>query len=79
MAIVPKSFEVRRGRYSEVLAARDKSVIEDLYRFQTASVMFVTPPKLTTTNKNVKGDIAVSFTIDEGHQYTVASLTVIGV
>jgi len=32
MAIVPRSFEVRRGRYSEALAARDKSVIEDLYR-----------------------------------------------
>ena len=78
MAVVPRSFEVRRGRYSEALAARDKSVIEDLYRsngFRDVRVSTETHDDY----KNVKGDIAVSFTIDEGHLYTVASLTVSGV
>ena len=78
MSVVPRSFEVRRGRYSEALAARDKSVIENLYRsngFRDVRVTIDTQDDY----KNVKGDIAVSFTIDEGHLYTVASLTVIGV
>ena len=78
MSIVPKSFEVRRGRYSEALAARDKSVIEDLYRSNGFRDVRVTT-EAHDDYKNVKGDIAVSFTIDEGHQYTVASLTVSGV
>jgi len=78
MAVVPRSFEVRRGRYSEALATRDKSVIEDLYRSNGFRDVRVT----TATHddyKGIKGDIAVSFTIDEGHQYLVASLSVTGV
>jgi outer membrane protein insertion porin family len=78
MAIMPRSFEVRRGRYSEALAARDKSVIEDLYRSNGFRDVRVTT-EAHDDYKNVKGDIGVSFTIDEGHQYTVASLTVSGV
>ncbi len=78
MAVVPRSFEVRRGRYSEALAARDKSVIEDLYRSNGFRDIRVTS-ETQDDYKNTKGDIAASFTIDEGHQYTVASLTVSGV
>jgi len=77
MAVVPRSFEVRRGRYSEALAARDKSLMEDLYRSNGFRDVHIT----TDTQddyKQVKGDIAVSFTIDEGHQYLVESLVISG-
>ena len=77
MAVVPRSFEVRRGRYSEALAARDKSVIEDLYHSNGFRDVHVT----TDTQddyKRVKGDIAVFFTIDEGRQYLVESLLISG-
>ena len=77
MAVVPGSFVVRRGRYSEALAARDKSVMEDLYRSNGFRDVHIT----TDTQddyKQVKGDIAVFFTIDEGHQYTVESLVISG-
>lgn len=78
MTVLPRSFEVRRGRYSEALASRDKSVIEDLYRsngFRDVRVTIATQDDY----KSVKGDIAVTFTIDEGHLYTVATLAVSGV
>ena len=77
MLILPKSFEYRRGRYSEAMAARDKGVIEDLYQSNGFRDVHVT---IDTQDdyKGVKGDIATSFTIDEGHQYTVASLELIG-
>src|SRR6185437_14138160 len=78
MSIVPKSFEFRRGRYSEALAARDKAVIEDLYRsngFRDVRVV----AESQDDYKNVKNDIAASFTIEEGHQYFVETLTVTGV
>jgi outer membrane protein insertion porin family len=77
MAVLPRSFEFRRGRYSEALAARDKAVIEDLYRSNGFRDVHVTT-KTEDDYKGVKGDIAVSFTIDEGHQYMVETLTVTG-
>ena len=78
MLLLPKSFEFRRGRYSEAMVARDKSVIEDLYRsngFRDVHVVTETDDDY----HNVKGDIAAFFTIDEGKQYRVASLTITGV
>lgn len=78
MAVVPASFEVRRGRYSEALAARDKSVIEDLYRSNGFRDVRVTV-ETKDDYKNVRGDIAVTFQIDEGHQYLVASLDLAGI
>jgi outer membrane protein assembly complex protein YaeT len=77
MSILPKSFEFRRGRYSEALAARDKSVIEDLYRSNGFRDVHVTTETQDDFN-GVKGDIAAFFTIAEGHQYTVESLVVTG-
>lgn len=77
MLLLPSSFEFRRGRYSEALAARDKAVIEDLYRsngFRDVRVVTDTQDDY----KNVKGDIAASFTIEEGPQYIVSSLVLQG-
>jgi len=77
MAILPKSFEFRRGRYSEALAARDKAVIENLYRSNGFRDVHVVAED-QDDYKQVKGDIAASFTIEEGHQYIVEDLAVIG-
>jgi outer membrane protein assembly complex protein YaeT len=77
MAVVPRSFEFRWGRYSEALASRDKAVIEDLYHsngFRDVHVVTETQDDY----KQVKGDIAAVFTIDEGPQYLVASLVITG-
>ena len=77
MLLLPKSFEFRRGRYSEAMVARDKAVIEDLYRsngFRDVRVSTETQDDY----RQVKGDIAVSLTIAEGAQYLVSSLTVDG-
>jgi outer membrane protein insertion porin family len=77
MSVLAKSFEFRRGRYSEALAARDKAVIEDLYRANGfRDIHVVTETK--DDYKTVKGDIAAFFSIDEGHQYLVTSLTITG-
>ncbi len=78
MSIVPKSFEFRRGRYSEAMAARDKAVIEDLYRsngFRDVRIV----AESQDDYKNVKNDIAASFSIEEGSQYFVEKLAVTGV
>ena len=77
MFLLPKSFEFRRGRYSEVLAARDKGAIEDLYRsngFRDVHVAVETQDDY----KKAVGDIATFFTIGEGTQYRVASLVIAG-
>ncbi len=77
MSVLAKSFEFRRGRYSEALAARDKAVIEDLYRSNGFRDIHVATDS-QDDYKQVKGDIAASFTINEGHQYLVETLTVTG-
>ena len=77
MFVLPKSFEFRRGRYSAALAARDRAVIEDLYRsngFQDVHVFTETQDDY----KGMKGDIAAFFTIGEGAQFIVSSLTITG-
>jgi outer membrane protein assembly complex protein YaeT len=77
MLLLPKSFEFRRGRYSEVLAARDKATIEDLYRSNGFRDVHVTTSTEDDFNK-VTGDIAVFFTVEEGPQYRVSALAIIG-
>lgn len=77
MSIVPRSFSDWKGRFSEALSRRDKAVIEELYRsngFRDARVTVDTEDDY----RNVKGDLAVTFAIDEGHQYLVSSLTISG-
>ena len=77
MFIVPRSFELRAGRYSESLRRRDEQVISDLYRdngFRDAKVSSA----VTDDYQGKEGDLAVSFHIVEGPQYKVASLEISG-
>jgi outer membrane protein insertion porin family len=75
--LVPKSFELRRGRYSEAFVKRDIRTIEDLYEsngFRDAKVT----SKVMDDYQGRSGDMAVFLTIDEGAQYFVAALTIKG-
>ncbi|HVW84698.1 MAG TPA: BamA/TamA family outer membrane protein, partial [Bryobacteraceae bacterium] len=74
----PKSFELRRGRYSESLRRRDEGAIADLYEangFRDVKV----ESRVEDDYKGRKGDEAVFFTIVEGPQYRVEHLYVNGV
>ena len=77
MFLTPKSFEFRRGRYSEAFLKRDIATIKDLYEsngFRDAEVT----SRLVDDYKGRSGDLAVFLTIDEGPQYFVASLDIKG-
>ncbi len=78
MFLRPATLVLRYGRYSEDFRHRDEEAIENLYRangFRDVKV-------ISTVQTNYKGnanDIAVVFHIDQGKQWTVANLDVIGV
>ena len=75
--LVPKSFEFRRGRYSEAFVKRDIETIRDLYEsngFRDAAVA----SRIVDEYKGKPGDMAVFLTISEGVQYMVASLDIKG-
>ncbi|HZL56338.1 MAG TPA: POTRA domain-containing protein [Bryobacteraceae bacterium] len=75
--LIPKSFEFRRGRYSEALRHRDENTIADLYEsngFRDAKVT----SRVVDDYLGRKGDEAVFFAIEEGPQYRVANLFVNG-
>jgi len=75
--IVPKSFEFRRGRYSEAYRRRDTEAIQALYEsngFHDAKVN----SHIVDDYRDRKGDLAVFFTIDEGPQYLVSDLKITG-
>ena len=77
MFIVPRSFELRAGRYSESLRRRDEQVISDLYRdngFRDAKVTSA----VSDDYRGKGGDLAVTFQIEEGPQYKVSSLEIAG-
>jgi outer membrane protein insertion porin family len=77
MFLMPKSFEFRRGRYSEAYVKRDITTIEDLYEsngFRDAKIT----SRLVDDFKGRAGDLAVFLTIDEGPQYIVSSLDIQG-
>jgi outer membrane protein assembly complex protein YaeT len=75
--LIPKSFEFRNGRYSDALRKRDEETIADLYRANGFRDVKVTS-RTVDDYKGKKGDEAVFFTIDEGSQYKVAALQIIG-
>ncbi len=77
MFLIPKSFEYRNGRYSDVLRKRDEQTIEDLYRSNGFRDVKVTS-RSADDYKGKKGDEAVFFTIEEGPQYRVAALQIAG-
>jgi outer membrane protein insertion porin family len=77
MFLIPKSFEFRRGRYSEVWLKRDISTIKDLCEangFRDAAVT----SRLVDDYKGRTGDLAVFLTINEGPQYLVSALDIQG-
>jgi outer membrane protein assembly complex protein YaeT len=77
MVVAPRSFEFRRGRYSDVLRKRDIDAIETLYQSNGFRDVKVT----TRVEDHYLGrasDIAVFFSIEEGPQYIVSSLEVKG-
>lgn len=77
MFLQPKSLLMRYGRYSETFRKRDEEAITNLYvsnGFQDAKVT-------STVETNYKGkpnDLAVTYHINEGKQWRVANLNVIG-
>jgi outer membrane protein insertion porin family len=78
MYLIPKSFEFRRGRYSEAFRRRDEETIADLYRANGFRDVKIT----STTVDNYQGkqdDFGVLFDIAEGPQYTVEVLRIEGV
>jgi outer membrane protein assembly complex protein YaeT len=77
MFLIPKSFEFRRGRYSEALRHRDENSIVDLYESNGFRDVKVTS-RVVDDYAGRKGDEAVFFTIAEGMQYRVSNLLVIG-
>jgi outer membrane protein insertion porin family len=75
--LTPKSFEFRRGRYSEAFMRRDTNTIRDLYESNGFRDVEVTA-RAEDNYKGRTGDIAVFFTITEGPQYFVARLDIQG-
>jgi outer membrane protein assembly complex protein YaeT len=76
--LIPKSFEFRRGRYSEALRTRDEGAIVTLYQSNGFRDVKVTS-RVQDEYGGHMGDEAVFFDIIEGPQYRVANLNVIGV
>lgn len=68
---------LRHGRYSESLADRDEKAVQALYRDSGFRDVKVTA-STTDDAKGKEGDVAITFTIAEGPQYTVSSLNLIG-
>ncbi|MDE3197652.1 MAG: hypothetical protein KGN84_14985, partial [Acidobacteriota bacterium] len=77
MFLIPKSFEFRRGRYSDALRRRDEGSITDLYQANGFRDVKVTS-RVVDDYQGHKGSEAVFFEIEEGHQYRVANLYVQG-
>ncbi len=78
MLMLPKSFEMRRGRYSDALSPPGSGfAIADLYRSNGFRDVKVTG-RTVDDYKGRKGDIAVFIDIDEGAQWLVSSLTITG-
>jgi outer membrane protein assembly complex protein YaeT len=75
--VVPASFELRLGRYSEALRKRDEEAIAELYRSNGYRDVKVTS-RTEDDYKGKNGDVAAFFTIDEGPQQRVAVLRVEG-
>ncbi len=68
---------LRRGRYSQSFAKRDSDAIAAVYKnngFRDVKVI----PSTQDDYKGKKGDVAVTFTINEGRQYLVSSMRVDG-
>lgn len=77
MFLVPSSFELRQGRYSEALRRRDEGTIMELYRSNGFRDVKVSS-EVRDDYQGKKGDEAVFFKVEEGPQYTISHLFVNG-
>lgn len=77
MLVAPKSFELRRGRYSEAFLRRDIETIKALYESNGFRDDRVTS-RVVDDYRGRPGDLALFLTISEGPQYIVSSLDVRG-
>ena len=77
MFLVPKSFELRAGRYSEALRKRDEQAIINLYNSNGFRDVKVSSG-VTDDYLGKGSDLAAAFQIEEGPQYRVASLEISG-
>ena len=79
MYLQPSGFiRLRRGRYSADFLKRDKEAIESLYQANGFRGVRVTAVS-ADDYKGKTGNVAVTIIIDEGPQYTVSDLTLVGV
>ncbi len=77
MLIQPKSFQSRRGRFSDALRRRDQESIADVYRQNGFRDVAVT----ATAEDNYRGktgDLGVHVKVSEGAQWLVSKLDVTG-
>ena len=77
MLVIPKSFEFRRGRYSEAYRRRDTDAIQELYQSNGFRDVKVSS-RVSDDVQGRKGDLAVYFTIEEGAQFIVSDLKITG-
>jgi outer membrane protein assembly complex protein YaeT len=78
MLLVPRSWQMRHGRYSEALRRRDEEAIADLYTENGFRDVQVTSKVIDDYQGRV-GDIAVFMMIQEGAQWFVSKLDVAGI
>lgn len=78
MLVAPASFQIRRGRFSPGLLARDLDAIADLYRSNGFRDVKVTS-RVERDYRGRKGDLAVHVEIEEGPQWFVAAAEFKGV
>ncbi|HYL37256.1 MAG TPA: BamA/TamA family outer membrane protein [Bryobacteraceae bacterium] len=78
MLMTPKSLQFRRGRYSEAGRRRDEQSIMDLYRSNGFRDVQVTSEVLDDYQGKT-GDIAVIVRIQEGAQWFVSKLDIVGI
>lgn len=77
MFLKPASLILRYGRYSETFRTKDEEAIENLYKAQGFRDVKVTS-RVDTNYKGKPSDIAVTYHIAEGKQWTVSDLKIEG-
>ena len=78
MYMQPSQFTMRRGRYSEAFQRKDQSTIADLYHSNGFRDVVV-KCSVERNYRDRNGEIAVTVKIDEGAQWMVDSLELVGV
>ncbi|MEX2264276.1 MAG: BamA/TamA family outer membrane protein [Bryobacteraceae bacterium] len=78
MFITPSSLQFRRGRYSESFLRRDEEAVGNLYRsngFRDVKIA----SEITEDYKGERGALSLKIVIDEGPQWFVSNLEVMGI